>query len=114
MVLPWAEVRGGFMSYRHYGFLTDGVLSLILLLGAMVVMFSRWSRGKGYAALALSLLALVFPLEVAARIPEAARVVEEGSGVYFGVGAGLPLMVIACIISIIGGAMMIKYKPETR
>ncbi|MHC1624058.1 MAG: hypothetical protein ACXQTR_05660 [Candidatus Methanospirareceae archaeon] len=113
LVLPWAEVRAILgLSYQHPGFLTDGVLSFIVLLIAFILVFSRWSSGKAKAALVLSAVGLFFPIEVAAKIPAMAEMIESESGIFFNVGPGLPLMIIACLLMIVAAWMMIKAAPK--
>ena len=110
LVLPWVELYGPLgLHYSHYGFLTDGVLSFIVLIISFVVIFSRWDRRKGYLASIFAFLAIIFPANVAGRMNEFIASIEE-EGVMVTYGAGLPLMIIACIIMIIAGIMMSRYK----
>lgn len=110
LVLPWAEIYGPLgLHFSIYGFLTDGILSLIVLLIPFIVIFTKWDRRKGYIASIFAFLAIVFPANIASRMGDFIANVEE-KGVMVTYGAGLPLMMLSCIIMIIAGIMMSQYK----
>ena len=110
LILPWAEFYGPLgLHYSLYGFLTDGVLSLVLLLISFIVIFTKWDKRKGYLASIFAFLAIIFPANIASRMGEFITNIKE-EGIMVTYGAGLPLMVLACIIMILAGIMMSYYQ----
>jgi len=108
LILPWIEVSTVFgLSTTIYGFTTDGVISLILLIICLGLILTRPEKWKVYVSIFLAFVALAITAAVVSRVSEIIeREVTGTAGISVSWGPGAPLMILSCFIFIAAAIMM--------
>ena len=108
LILPWLEMTAVLgVRTTIYGFVTDGVISFILLLVCLGLVLTKSKKWKTYAIISLSFIALAIVL---AALSRTLTVIEEEkiTGVIISWGPGAPLMIISCLTFVVSAILMYK------
>ncbi|MEM4342171.1 MAG: hypothetical protein QXF97_06430 [Candidatus Caldarchaeum sp.] len=95
LILPWFELTSIDGHLTTYGFSGDGVFSFLLLTISTGILFTQLKIWKRYLVALLALIALLISASTISNVVSSVSRFA-GGGVYFIIGPGGPLMIVAC------------------